>query len=174
MRSLVRSALVGLALAATGCTIHVEQPQITPQTLDFRAIDGQGLHAHVTFQAYNSNTFELRLRELEAELFLEGNSVGSTAQNLGAFTLPPGHWTPVEADVVIPWSGAPGYLMTAMGQPQVRYTMRGQVTVDHYLSVRTSFEQEGVAPREFFLRPAVGAVNNLLNSVVPGLGVQVQ
>ena len=102
-----RCLALGLAAAlAAGCTISVEQPQIQVQSMEFTGVGGQGLTFRVTFIAYNSNTFTLRLRDLNARLILEGNDAGSSVTVLGA-ELPTGRWVPVTADVSVPWSGAP-------------------------------------------------------------------
>ncbi len=79
------------------------------------------------------------------------------------------------ANVSVPWNGAPAYLLSAAGSPMVNYTLRGQVTVEHYLSVRASFETQGQAPRQFFMQGAMNSVNSVINSVLPGFGgVQMQ
>lgn len=141
--------------------------------MDFRSIDGQGMWFHIQIAAYNPNTFELTMRELNAHLFLEGNDVGSSVTNLATFTLPPMREVPMEVDVHMPWSGVPAALM-AMGNPVVNYTLQGDVTVEHYLSVHTTFSQQGTVPRDFFMRGATASVNSVINSVLPGAGVQFQ
>ena len=128
----------------------------------------------VTFAAYNTNTFTLQLRDLQARLLLDGNDVGSSVTVLGA-ELPTGRWVPLTADVVVPWSGAPQYLLAAAANPTVAYTLDGHVTVDHYLSLRVPFQTSGTVPRSFFLSGATGTINSMINSVLPGFGgVQVQ
>lgn len=162
---------VGAALASgvAGCTIHVETPQLSPRSMEFTGVDGTGLNFRVVIAAYNSNTFTLDLRELEARLIIEGNDVGSSVTAL-PFQLPPGRWVDVTADVRMPWNGAPAALLAAAGQPTVTYVLQGDVTVSHYLSVRAHFETQGTTPREFFLRGAQGTVNSVINSVLPGFG----
>lgn len=157
------------AAVMLGCTIHVEQPRMTPRAMDFRSIDAQGMWFHVQFAAYNGNTFELTMRELNSHLFLEGNDVGSSVTNVGNVTLPPMREVPMEVDIHLPWNGVPAALM-AMQQPMVNYTLQGDVTVEHYLSVHTDFTYQGTVPREFFMRGATGAINNAINSVLPGMG----
>lgn len=167
-------ALGLLAAVAGGCTIHVEQPRIQVQNMEFTGIGQQGLSFRVTFVAYNANTFTLRLRDLNARLVLEGHDAGTAVTVLGA-ELPTGRWVPVQADVVVPWSGAPQYLLAAAGNPNVSYTLDGNVTVEHYLSIRAPFQTGGTVPRAFFLGGASNTINSMINSVMPGFGgVQLQ
>ncbi len=169
LRRYALAATAVLALSATGCTITVEQPRITPRDMQFTGIDGSGLVFTVTFNAYNPNSFELTLRDLDAHLWLQGNDVGSTVNSLGA-TLPPMREVGVTARVTMPWNGAPAWLLTAAGSPMVEYTLRGEVTVERFISVRTSFEHAGTVPRSFFMQGAMGTVNGLLNSFgLPGV-----
>jgi LEA14-like dessication related protein len=163
-----------LGALGSACTISVEAPQLQAQSLEFTGIDGNGLTFRVVFNAYNPNMFDLNVSSLNAHLLLEGNDAGSSVTSVGA-ALPARRWVPVTANVTVPWSGAPAYLLTAASSPVVNYTLEGQVTVEHYLSVRASFSTSGSAPREFFLRGAMGSVNSVINSVLPGFGgVQVQ
>lgn len=164
---------LALAAASVGCTVHVETPRITARDLRFVGMDNNGLSFDVNFSAYNANTFELDIRELNATLWLEGNHVGAGVSNVVA-RLPPMRETPVTGRVTIPWHGAPAYLMAAAGSPVVNYQIRGDVRVHHYLSIRAPFESAGTVPRDFFLRGAQNAVNGVLNSLLPGMGVQVQ
>lgn len=170
-----RCLALGLVAALVGgCTITAEQPQIQVQRFDFTGIDGRGLAFRVTFVAFNTNTFTLHLRDLNARLSLDGNDAGSAVTVLGA-ELPTGRWVPLTADVVVPWSGAPQYLLAAAANPTVHYTLDGHVTVDHYISIRAPFQTSGEVPRSFFLNGAAGTVNSMINSVLPGFGgVQVQ
>lgn len=172
LRRYVLAATAAVAISSAGCTIHVEQPRITPRDMQFTGIDGSGLVFQVTFNAYNPNTFELVLRDLDAHLWLQGNDVGSTVSALGA-TLPAMQEVPVTARVTMPWNGAPAWLLTAAASPMVEYTLRGQVTVERFISVRANFETAGTVPRSFFMQGAAGTVNNLLNSFgLPGVQVQ--
>lgn len=172
LRRFALAAAATLALTSAGCTIHVEQPRITPRDMQFTGIDGAGLHFNVTFAAYNSNTFSLDLRELNAQLYLQGNDVGASTTVLAA-TLPAMQEVPVTAQVTMPWNGAPAWLLTAAASPMVEYTLRGEVTVQHYLSVRAPFETAGTVPRSFFMQGAAGTVNGILNSFgIPGVVVQ--
>lgn len=172
LRRYALAAAAVAALSSAGCTIHVEQPRITPRDMQFTGIDGSGLVFQVTFNAYNPNTFELVLRDLDAHLWLQGNDVGSSVNSVGA-TLPPMQEVPVTARVTLPWNGAPTWLLAAGGSPMVEYTLRGQVTVERYISVRASFETAGTVPRSFFLQGAAGSVNGILNSFgLPGVVVQ--
>lgn len=172
LRRYVLAATAALALTSAGCTIHVEQPRITPRDMQFTGIDASGLVFTVTFNAYNPNTFELTLRDLDAHLYLQGNDVGSTVNSLGA-TLPAMREVGVTARVTMPWNGAPAWLLTAAASPMVEYTLRGEVTVENYLSIRTNFEHAGTVPRSFFMQGAAGTVNGLLNSFgLPGVQVQ--
>lgn len=161
------AVLLGCASAA-GC-ISVETPQIQVQSLNFTGIDGQGLQFHVVFNTYNPNGYNLNLQNLNARLILDGNDVGSSVTVVSA-ALPPQRWVPVSANVTVPWSGAPAWMLAAAGQPMVNYTIEGSVTVEHYLSIRASFTQSGQMPREFFMRGATNTVNQMINSVLPGFG----
>ncbi len=170
---LIAGALALAAGAGAGCSINVEAPQLQAQSMEFTGIDGNGLAFRVVFVAYNSNSFTLNLRNLEARLAIEGHDAGSSVTVLAA-DIPPGRWVPVTANVTMPWSGAPQHLLT-LTHPTVNYTLDGQVTVDHYISVRARFQTGGQMPREFFLRGATQTVNSMINSVLPGFGgVQVQ
>ncbi len=162
--------LIPLALAAVsvGCTVHVETPRITARDLHFVGMDANGLSFDVNFSAYNANTFELDIRELNATLWLEGNHIGAGVGNIAA-RLPPMRETPVTGRVTIPWNGAPGFLMTAAASPMVTYQIRGDVRVHHYLSIRAPFETSGTVPRDFFLRGAQNAVHGVINSILPGM-----
>jgi LEA14-like dessication related protein len=172
LRRCVLAVTAVVALSTTGCTIHVEQPRITPRDMQFTGIDGSGLVFQVTFNAYNPNPYELILRDLDAHLWLAGNDVGSTVTSLGA-TLPAMQEVPVTARVTMPWGGAPASLLATAGSPMVEYTLRGEVTVERYITVRTGFETAGTVPRSFFLQGAMGTVNGLLNSFgIPGVQVQ--
>ncbi len=167
-------AMAALGAMAMGCTIHVETPQIQAQSMEFTGIDGSGVTFRVVFNAYNPNTFDLNLSNLNAHLFLDGNDVGSSVTAVGA-ALPPMRWVPVTANVTVPWNGVPASIMAAAGSPMVNYVLQGQVTVEHYLSVRASFQTGGTVPREFFMRGAMNSVNGVINSVLPGFGgIQVQ
>ncbi len=168
-RSLLLSTVV--LAASAGCTIHVETPRLTARDMRFTGVDGNGLTFTVTFAAHNSNTFNLDLRDINAHLWLDGNDVGSGVSAVSAH-LPAQQEVPVTAQVTVPWNGAPAWLLAAAGSPTVNYVLRGDVTVQHYLSVRTSFETSGTVPRDFFMRGATGAINNVINSVLPGMGIQ--
>lgn len=43
--------------------------------------------------------------------------------------------------------------------------------VHHYLTIRAPYST-GTVPRDFFLRGAQNAVQGVLNSILPGMGVQ--
>lgn len=174
-RSCLTLGLLGaLAALDQGCAINVATPQIQVQNMEFTGVTNGGVAFRVTFVAYNSNTFSLNLRDLNAHLILEGNDAGSSVTVLGA-DLQPGRWVPVQADVTVPWQGMPQYLLAAAGNPNVNYTLEGQVTVEHYLSIRASFTTSGTVPRQVFLAGAANSVNSVINSVLPGFGgIQVQ
>lgn len=172
LRRLVYAATAALAISSAGCTIHVEQPRITPRDMQFTGIDGSGLVFQVNLNVYNPNTFSLDLRELNAHLWLQGNDVGSTVTSIGG-SLPAMQEVPISTRVTMPWSGTPAWLLTAAASPMVEYTLRGEVTVEHVISVRTSFETAGTVPRSFFMQGAAGTVNGILNSFgIPGVVVQ--
>lgn len=168
-RNLLLALAGASALSASGCTLTAEIPQIQVQNLRFTGADGSGLTFQVDFVAFNTNTFPLDLENMRAHLFLEGNDVGAGVSALTA-QLPTGRWTPVSATMTVPWGGAPSFLAAAAGAPMVNYTLRGDVTVHRYISVRAPFETSGTVPREFLLRGATGAINNVINSVLPGFG----
>lgn len=167
-----RHLLVALglaALASTGCTVTAEVPQIQARELRFTGVDGAGLTFQVDFIAYNTNTFTLDLHDLQARMFIEGNDIGAGVSAVAA-QIPPGRWTPVSATMTIPWGGVPASLLVASGAPQLNYTLRGEVTVDHYVSIRAPFETHGTVARDFFMRGATNSINNVINSVLPGFG----
>jgi len=167
-----RHLLVALglaALASTGCTVTAEVPQIQARELRFTGIDGAGLTFQVDFIAYNTNTFTLDLHDLQARMFIEGNDIGAGVSAVAA-QIPPGRWTPVSATMTIPWGGVPASLLVASGAPMLNYTLRGEVTVDHYVSIRAPFETHGTVARDFFMRGATNTINNVINSVLPGFG----
>ena len=168
-RNLLLALAGASALSAVGCTITAEIPQIQVQSLRFTGADGSGLTFQVDFIAFNTNTFALDLQDMRAHLFLEGNDVGAGVSALAA-QIPTGRWTPVSATMTVPWGGAPAFLAAAAGSPNVNYTLRGEVTVQHYISVRAPFETSGTVPRDFLTRGATGAINNVINSVLPGFG----
>ena len=161
---------LGLAgLSSVGCTVTAEIPQIQARELRFTGIDGAGLTFQVDFIAYNTNTFTLNLHDLRAHMIIEGNDIGAGVSAVAA-QIPPGRWTPVSATMTIPWGGVPASLLVASGAPQLNYTLRGEVTVEHYLSIRAPFETHGTVARDFFMRGATNTINNVINSVLPGFG----
>ena len=164
-------AVVCLAsLFSVGCTITAEIPQIQARDLRFTGVDAAGLTFQVDFIAYNTNTFTLDLHDLRAHMIIEGNDLGSTVSAVAA-QIPPGRWTPVTATMTLPWNGVPASLLVAGGSSaQLRYTLQGEVTVDHYISIRAPFETHGTVPRDFFMRGATSTINNVINSVLPGFG----
>ena len=163
-------AAAGLAaLSAAGCTVTAEIPQIQARDLRFMSADPSGLTFQVEFIAYNTNTFTLDLENLRAHMLIEGNDVGAGVSAVSA-QIPPGRWTPVSATMTIPWGGVPTSLLVAGGAPQLNYTLRGEVTVHHYVSIRAPFETHGTVPRDFFMRGATSTINNVINSVLPGFG----
>ena len=163
-------AAVGLAaLSAVGCTVTAEIPQIQARDLRFTSADASGLTFQVDFVAFNTNTFTLDLHDLRARMIIEGNDVGAGVSAVAA-QIPPGRWTPVSATMTIPWGGVPASLLVASGAPQLNYTLQGEVTVDHYVTIRAPFETHGTVPRDFFLRGAASTLNNVINSVLPGFG----
>lgn len=157
------------ALAAPGCTVTAEIPQIQARDLRFMSADPSGLTFQVDFIAFNTNTFTLDLHDLRARMFIEGQDIGAGVSAVAA-QIPPGRWTPVSATMTIPWGGVPASLLVASGAPQLNYTLQGEVTVDHYVSIRAPFQTQGTVARDFFMRGATGAINNVINSVLPGFG----
>jgi LEA14-like dessication related protein len=137
--------------------------------MEFTGASAQGVTFRVTISAYNPNTFDLNLRDLNARLILDGNDVGSAVTVMGV-SLPARNSIPVTTNVTIPWNGIPNTLMAAAMNPTVSYTLEGQVTVDHYLSIRASFATQGTVPRSIFLQGAMGSMGGMINSVLPGLG----
>lgn len=168
-RNLLLALAGASAASAAGCTITAEIPQIQVRDLRFTGIDGNGLTFQVDFIAFNTNNFALDLHDLRAHLLLEGNDVGAGVSTLAA-QIPTGRWTPVTAAMTVPWGGAPAFLSVAGGAPMVNYTLRGEVTVHHYVSIRAPFESSGTVPRDFFLRGATNTINSVINSVLPGFG----
>lgn len=167
-----RHLLVALGLAAlssAGCTVTAEIPQIQARELRFTGVDAAGLTFQVDFIAYNTNTFTLDLHDLQARMIIEGNDIGAGVAAVAA-QIPPGRWTPVSATMTIPWGGVPASLLVASGAPQLNYTLRGEVTVDHYVSIRAPFETHGTVARDFFMRGATNTINSVINSVLPGFG----
>lgn len=163
-------AAVGLAsLSAVGCTVTAEIPQIQARELRFTSADASGLTFQVDFVAFNTNSFTLDLHDLRARMLIEGNDVGAGVTAVAA-QIPPGRWTPVSATMTIPWGGVPASLLVASGSPQLNYTLQGEVTVDHYVTIRAPFETRGTVPRDFFLRGAASTLNSVINSVLPGFG----
>lgn len=168
-RHLLLAAAGLAALSSVGCTITAEVPQIQARELRFTGVDPAGLTFQVDFIAYNTNTFTLDLHDLRASMIIEGNDLGSTVSAVSA-QIPPGRWTPVTATMTLPWNGVPASLLVASGAPQLNYTLRGEVTVDHYVSIRAPFETHGTVARDFFMRGATATINNVINSVIPGFG----
>lgn len=172
-RRAVLAMVFALGAASVGCTLDVRTPNVRPRDLQFTGVSPQGLTFRVVFDTYNSNSFTLDLRDLRAHLWLDGQDIGAGVNAVRA-QLPPGRWVPVNAEVTVPWNGAPGALLGAGGAPMVNYTIRGEVTVEHYLSIRAPFETSGTVPRQFFMRGAANTLNNVVNQVLPGVGIQVQ
>ncbi len=168
-RHVLLAALGLAALSSAGCTVTAEVPQIQARELRFTGVDAAGLTFQVDFIAYNTNTFTLDLHDLQARMFIEGNDIGAGVSAVAA-QIPPGRWTPVSATMTIPWGGVPASLLVASGAPQLNYTLRGEVTVDHYVSIRAPFETHGTVARDFFMRGATNSINNVINSVLPGFG----
>lgn len=168
-RHLLLAAAGLAALAPVGCTVTAEVPQIQARDVRFTGVDPAGLTFQVDFIAYNTNTFTLDLENLRARMLIEGNDVGAGVSAVSA-QIPPGRWTPVSATMTIPWSGVPASLLVASGAPQLRYTLRGEVTVHRFISVRAPFETQGTVARDFFMRGAAHTINSVINSVLPGFG----
>ncbi|MDB4932741.1 MAG: hypothetical protein JWM10_5225 [Myxococcaceae bacterium] len=168
-RHLVLAALGLAAAASAGCTITAEIPQIQARELRFTGVDPAGLTFQVDFIAFNTNNFTLDLHDLRAHMIIEGQDLGSTVTAVSA-QLPTGRWTPVTATMTLPWNGVPASLLVASGAPTLNYVLQGEVTVDHYVSIRAPFETRGTVPRDFFMRGATSTINNVINSVLPGFG----
>lgn len=173
MAPILRAGLVA-SLFALGCSVNVETPQLTPERMEWQGVDPGGVTMRVHFNAYNPNSFELPLRDLNAHLYLNDQDTGTAVTNLN-IALPPRRWVPVTADVRVPWQGVPGMLLTAVTQPVIPYRLEGEVTAERYITVRASFVQQGTVEREFFTRSAGGVLGGAVNAVAPFLqGVQVQ
>jgi hypothetical protein len=168
-RHLLLAAAGLAALSAAGCTVTAEIPQIQARELRFMSADPGGLTFQVDFIAFNTNTFTLDLENLQARMTIEGNDLGAGLAAVSA-QIPPGRWTPVTATMTIPWGGVPASLLVAGGAPTLHYTLQGEVTVHHYVSIRAPFTTQGTVQRDFFMRGAASTINNVINSVLPGFG----
>jgi len=172
----VRSVVVALSilvLAAlgAGCNLHVERPVLRPRAIAWQSVDASGLRFRVTIAAYNPNTFELPLRDLRARVTLDGIDAGSSVSNLAA-RLPPRREIDITADLAIPWGGLPATALTLITRQSLRYRLDGEVTVDHYLTVRTRFTQEGTMDRSIVLGPALNTVRGFVQGLFGSSGGQ--
>lgn len=155
-----------LALTLLGCDLNVERPRLVPREVQWQGMSPQGLVMRIQLAAYNPNSFELPLHDLNATLSLNGQGTGSSVTNLNV-TLPPRREVGVTVDVTMPFEGGLTALAAIAAGPQVQYHLEGTVTVEHYLSVNTHFSQDGMMPREVLTRSIAPQINSVMDYLAP-------
>jgi hypothetical protein len=147
------AAILGLALLFQGCNMHVERPVLHPRTVDFAGAEAEGVVFRVTIAAYNPNTFDLPLFDLQARLLVTGSSVPAQVTRLDA-VLPPQREVFVTADVHVPWRAWPTAAWAAMTHPVLHYRVEGDISAEHYIAVRSHFTIEGDVARQQLIEGA--------------------
>jgi LEA14-like dessication related protein len=174
-RTAVRlGALVAFAALVVGCSLGVERPRLTVRQIEWRSVDPAGVTMRVTFAAYNANTFELPLHDMNATLTLSGSSSASSVTNLNT-VLQPLQETLVTADVMMPWRDTPSAAMALLSQPVTQWRLEGTVTVERFISVNARFTQEGTITREQLvgaMAPSLRGATDMMGTVLQSVGVQ--
>jgi LEA14-like dessication related protein len=162
----IKLCLAALALTLLGCDLNVERPRLVPREVQWQGVNPQGVVMRIVLAAYNPNSFDLPLHDLNATLALNGQGTGSSVTNLNV-TLPARREVGVTVDVTMPLEGGLTALGVLMGGPQVQYHLEGTVTVEHYISVNTHFTQDGVMPRDVLTRSVAPQINSVINYLAP-------
>ena len=146
-KSSLAAMALSLALASSGCTLHVEHPRIHVTDVAVTGARIDGLVVHVGLAAYNPNAFELPMRDLDAMITIGADRAPAHIDHLDT-VLPPQREIPVAVDVLVPWRTIPHALASARSDSALAYHLEGNVTVHHYIDVRAHFARDGSIPRE--------------------------
>lgn len=140
------------ASCASKPTLKVDHARVT-------GVGPLGIGLDVVVRVYNSNSFDIMIRNVHAQTTLAGR------YQLPAVNVQPNLWLPakketyVSTPVVVPWTLVPGVLSATMGSEHVSYHVQGyaDVTATRALGVEVNNEpldERGSVPREVMLGAA--------------------
>ncbi len=152
--------IVGLLLPTLSCaskpTMQVQYAQVT-------GVGPLGINVNVVVKVYNSNSFDIMVRNLHAQTTLAGQ------YQLPAVNVQPNVWLPakettyVSAPATIPWTLVPGLMSATLGSEQIAYHVQGyaDVTATRAIGLRVNNEpldERGFVPRALVLQAARTAI----------------
>lgn len=153
--------IVGLLLVtplscASKPTMQVQYAQVT-------GVGPLGINVNVVVKVYNTNSFDIMVRNLHAQTTLAGR------YQLPAVNVQPNVWLPakettyVSAPATIPWTLVPGLMSATLGSEQIAYHVQGyaDVTATRAVGLRVNNEpldERGFVPRALVLQAARTAI----------------
>ena len=115
--------LVALFVLLLGCSRPVP-PTLQPERVDVNAASTAGLVLRVHVRAHNPNSYPLPVRSVVANVTMSGNPMAQvTAGSIP--TLAANADTPVDFDVVVPWTSLGAAIALAQGGNEIPYIMDG-------------------------------------------------
>ena len=163
----IRTAAVALCIAATvGAASCAKKPVMQVQHAQITGIDLVGVRANVIIKVTNRNSFDILVRNVQAETTLAG------AYHLPSIKMQPNVWLPAKqisyltAPVVIPWHMVPGVMSATLGNEHIAYTVHGvaDVTASQTLNIEVNQEpldDHGVISRQMMLQAAAPQIPGL-------------
>lgn len=141
--------------------MHVERPRIAVRDLSIADVRTNGVVLRVALAAYNPNPFDLPMRDLDAVLTVGAERTPAHVDHLDT-VLPPMREIPVDVNVLVPWGSLPGLVQSARNDALVAYHLEGDITVHHYIDVRSHFVRDGTIPRDELNGRARAAIGSFL------------
>jgi LEA14-like dessication related protein len=146
--SVILAACAALALGgAAGCA-----PTIGVHHTEVRGPSAEGLNIVVHLTVDNDNPFDIEIRNVRAQVTLEGRWALPTIDAPQKRWLPANKRSRVAVPITIPWGTLPGVLAATASQSEVAYRIRGRADVVASRSMRIdksnyAIDDEGTIPR---------------------------
>ena len=135
-----------LLAGCAGLPAYFKDPDLKLQRVVVRGVGLTGGTMDLIVSVYNPNSFDLQGTRLQVGLDVENSHVGDVEYASG-FQVQKGDTTALSLPLRFNWSGVSGAVRSALGQGDLPYTLKGQLTLRTPFGPRVvPFTTEGRAP----------------------------
>jgi LEA14-like dessication related protein len=125
------AGMLALAAALTGCAglgNILKEPDIRLSQVVVRSVGLSGGNLDLLVDVDNPNDFDLRGTEVELGFDVEGSHLGDVRYS-DDFSVDRGGRTTLTLPLRFEWAGVGGAVRTALGQGEIPYEMKGQISL---------------------------------------------
>lgn len=153
--NVARPLLVAALALAAGC-VKPEPPTVKPISGRVSAISNQGITVEAKLEAYNPNSFDIKVKSFTAKIVLDTNLDIGTVSSPQAVTLPAGKKKQFDVPIQVKWNDAAALVPLGLSNRDVPYEATGHVKISaESLDVDLPFRVTGVVTHQQIVQ-AVG------------------